>query len=217
MLIDKLKDWTYYCNKLPLYVRNSYGIKEHFEILYELMLTLDANEDDICDCFNFLQSDYENKVIRKYSSLDAYDFTFLDMIASIYGISRTLDVKYVDKDNNAVEKQLRLNNKELYTFIKTRIIQNNYDGSYKQAIEYYRSIGLSVQMFFDSTEPAKCDIYLDLSISSASENIQALFLAGMLTLKSVGIVYNEMIVSFDEVGIWDGADSHGKWDVATWL
>lgn len=217
MLIDKLKDWDYYCNKLPLYVRNSYGIKEHFEILYELMLTLDSNEDDICDCFNFLQNDYENKIIKKYSSLDAYDFTFLDMIASIYGISRALDVKYTDKDNNVIEKQLRLNNKELYTFIKTRIIQNNYDGSYKQAIEYYKSIGLNVQMFFDPTEAAKCDIYLDVSVSSASENIQALFLAGMLTLKSVGITYKEMIVSFDNTGIWDGADSHGKWNVATWL
>lgn len=217
MLIDKLKDWDYYCNKLPLYVRNSYGIKEHFEILYELMLTLDSNEDDICDCFNFLQNDYENKIIKKYSSLDAYDFTFLDMIASIYGISRALDVKYTDKDNNVIEKQLRLNNKELYTFIKTRIIQNNYDGSYKQAIEYYKSIGLNVQMFFDPTEAAKCDIYLDVSVSSASENIQALFLAGMLTLKSVGITYKEMIVSFDNTGIWDGADSHGKWNAATWL
>lgn len=217
MLIDKLKDWDYYCNKLPLYVRNSYGIKEHFEILYELMLTLDSNEDDICDCFNFLQNDYENKIIKKYSSLDAYDFTFLDMIASIYGISRAIDVKYTDKDNNVIEKQLRLNNKELYTFIKTRIIQNNYDGSYKQAIEYYKSIGLNVQMFFDPTEAAKCDIYLDVSVSSASENIQALFLAGMLTLKSVGITYKEMIVSFDNTGIWDGADSHGKWNVATWL
>lgn len=217
MLIDKLKDWDYYCNKLPLYVRNSYGIKEHFEILYELMLTLDSNEDDICDCFNFLQNDYENKIIKKYSSLNAYDFTFLDMIASIYGISRALDVKYTDKDNNVIEKQLRLNNKELYTFIKTRIIQNNYDGSYKQAIEYYKSIGLNVQMFFDPTEAAKCDIYLDVSVSSASENIQALFLAGMLTLKSVGITYKEMIVSFDNTGIWDGADSHGKWNVATWL
>lgn len=217
MLIDKLKDWDYYCNKLPLYVRNSYGIKEHFEILYELMLTLDSNEDDICDCFNFLQNDYENKVIKKYSSLDAYDFKFLDMIASIYGISRAIDVKYVDEDNNVIEKQLRLNNKELYTFIKTRIIQNNYDGSYKQAIEYYRSIGLSVQMFFDPTEAAKCDIYLDVSVSSDSDNIRALFLAGMLTLKSVGITYNEMIVSFDNAGVWDGTESHGKWDVATWL
>ena len=72
-------------------------------------------------------------------------------------------------------------------------------------------------MFFDPTEAAKCDIYLDVSVSSDSDNIRALFLAGMLTLKSVGITYNEMIVSFDNAGVWDGTESHGKWDVATWL
>ena len=217
MLPEKLKNWDYYKEKLPLYVRNSYGIKEHFYIIYGMMIELDKNEIEICDCFNLLQKDYEHNVIEKYDALDGYDFEFLDMIASIYGVNRYLDVSYTDKDNKVVRKTLKLTNQELYTCIKARIIQNNYDGSYKQAIEYYRSIGLSVQMFFDPTEAAKCDIYLDVSVSSDSDNIRALFLAGMLTLKSVGITYNEMIVSFDNAGVWDGTESHGKWDVATWL
>lgn len=217
MLINKLKDWNYYCNKLPLYVRNSYGIKEHFEILFGLMLELDSNENNICDCFDLLQKNYETKIISKYASLDGYDFKFLDMIASIYGINRVIDVTYTDVNNNKINKQLYLNNKELYIFIKTRIIQNNYDGSYKQAIEYYNSIGLNVQMFFDSTEPAKCNIYLDVNNITTSENIQSLFLAGLLTLKSVGITYNEKIVSLEITGIWDGNNSHGLWNVAVWL
>lgn len=217
MLINKLKDWNYYCNKLPLYVRNSYGIKEHFEILFGLMLELDSNENNICDCFDLLQKNYETKIISKYASLDGYDFKFLDMIASIYGINRVIDVTYTDVNNNKINKQLYLNNKELYIFIKTRIIQNNYDGSYKQAIEYYNSIELNVQMFFDSTEPAKCNIYLDVNNITTSENIQSLFLAGLLTLKSVGITYNEKIVSLEITGIWDGNNSHGLWNVAVWL
>ena len=217
MLINKLKDWNYYCNKLPLYVRNSYGIKEHFEILFGLMLELDSNENNICDCFDLLQKNYETKIISKYASLDGYDFKFLDMIASIYGINRVIDVTYTDVNNNKINKQLYLNNKELYIFIKTRIIQNNYDGSYKQAIEYYNSIGLNTQMFFDSTEPAKCNIYLDVNNITTSENIQSLFLAGLLTLKSVGITYNEKIVSLEIIGIWDGNNSHGLWNVAVWL
>lgn len=217
MLINKLKDWNYYYNKLPLYVRNSYGIDEHFKILYEFLLKLDADEEDICSCFNLLQKNYETNIISKYADLDGYDFTFLDMIGSIYGINRAINVSYIDANNNTVNKQILLTNKEFYIYIKTRIIQNNYDGSYIQAIKYYNSIGLNVQMFFDSTEPAKCNIYLDKSLSSTSENIQSLFLAGLLTLKSVGITYNEMITSFDNNGIWNGSNNHGLWDVATWL
>lgn len=217
MLINKLKDWNYYYNKLPLYVRNSYGIDEHFKILYEFLITLDTDEEDICSCFNLLQKNYETNIISKYADLDGYDFTFLDMIGSIYGINRAINVSYIDANNNTVNKQILLTNKEFYTYIKTRIIQNNYDGSYIQAIKYYNSIGLNVQMFFDSTEPAKCNIYLDKSLSAASENIQSLFLAGLLTLRSVGITYNEKITSFNNIGIWNGSDNHGLWDVATWL
>ena len=217
MLPEKLKNWDYYKEKLPLYVRNSYGIKEHFYIIYEMMIELDKNEIEICDCFNLLQKDYEHNVIEKYDALDGYDFEFLDMIASIYGVNRYLDVSYTDKDNKVVRKTLKLTNQELYTFIKARIIQNNYDGSYEQAIKYYQSIGLNIQMFFDPLNAAKCEIYLDVSKSSISENIQSLFLAGLLTLKSVGIVYDEKIVNFSKAGIWNSELSNGKWNEATWL
>ena len=91
-----LKDWNYYYNKLPLYVRNSYGIDEHFKILYEFLITLDTDEEDICSCFNLLQKNYETNIISKYADLDGYDFTFLDMIGSIYGINRAINVSYID-------------------------------------------------------------------------------------------------------------------------
>ena len=217
MLPEKLKNWDYYKEKLPLYVRNSYGIKEHFYIIYGMMIELDKNETEICNCFNLLQEGYEHNVIEKYDSLDGYDFEFLDMIASIYGVNRCLNVSYTDESNNVVRKALKLTNQELYTFIKARIIQNNYDGSYAQAIKYYRSIGLNIQMFFDSSSAAKCDIYLDVSKSAISENIRSLFLAGLLTLKSIGIVYNEKIVNFSKAGIWNSEQSNGKWNEATWL
>ena len=54
MLPEKLKSWDYYKEKLPLYVRNSYGIKEQFYILYGLMIELDKVETEVCDCFNLL-------------------------------------------------------------------------------------------------------------------------------------------------------------------
>ena len=41
MLIDKLKDWQYYYKKLPLYMRNSYGIQEHFRMIFDFMIKND--------------------------------------------------------------------------------------------------------------------------------------------------------------------------------
>lgn len=217
MLIEKLKQWEYYYKKLPLYVRNSYGIKDHFEMIFDMMIEMDINEEEICNCFNLLQDNYISNIIIKYDEIDGYDFKFLDMIADIYGVSRSLDATYINENNVSVTEQLKLTNEELYTFIKARIIQNNYDGSYEQAIQYYDNIGLNIQLFFDSTEPAKCDIYLDLNKLAISKNIQALFLAGLLTIKSVGITYNERLVDFDKAGIWDGTGNHSIWDVTSWL
>ena len=65
MMIDKLKQWDYYYNKLPLYMRNSYGIQEHFKIFYELLLTLDENEDTICKLFDLLDANYLDNVVKK--------------------------------------------------------------------------------------------------------------------------------------------------------
>ena len=38
MLIDKLKQWQYYYKKLPLYMRNSYGIQDHFKMILDYFL-----------------------------------------------------------------------------------------------------------------------------------------------------------------------------------
>ena len=41
MIINKLKSWNYYKEKIPLYIQNSYGIVEHFKILFDLLVQMD--------------------------------------------------------------------------------------------------------------------------------------------------------------------------------
>lgn len=217
MLVQKLKNFEYYYKKLPLYMRNSYGIKDHFEMIFGMMLQLDINEEAICKCFNLFQDNYEEDIIAKYDDINGYSFKFLDMIGSIYGISRNLVVTYGDIHTETITKNVCLNNHEFYIFIKSKIIQNNYDGSYEQAVKYYKSCGLNIEMFFDLGEPAKCNIYLDIDQASVTENIQALFLSGNLTLKSAGIFYDTLMLNFDKAGIWDAENNHSRWDVSTWI
>ena len=40
---DKIKSYEWYYNKLPLYLKNSYGFSEHFKIWYELLISGDKN------------------------------------------------------------------------------------------------------------------------------------------------------------------------------
>lgn len=218
MLIDKLKQWEYYYKKLPLYMRNSYGIKEHFQIIWNVMMQLENVQALTLDAFNLLQNDYVNNVITKYDDVDGYDFKFLDIIGSIYGVNRSLNASFRNDKNEEVNKALYLTNKEFYMLIKARIIQNNYDGSYEQAQSYYDNIGLPLYML-SSSNAAECLLYLGTN-DNTSDNIRALFMANLLTLKSVGITYIRHEIDIDKLGIWAEADaaptSNNTWDLSVW-
>lgn len=223
MLIDKLKQWQYYYKKLPLYMRNSYGIQEHFKMIFDMMIAIDDNEQNICELFDFLQDDYVNNVIAKYDDINGFDFNFLDMIGATYGVNRTLNVQYYRQSTHTnVNKTLRLNNREYYIFIKSRIIQNNYDGTFEQARQYYEGIGLPLYMFttIEDDEHATCYMYLGQN-ENTSDNIRDLYLANLLTLKSVGIIYVLNEIDIYRMAIWADdtikPNNNNSWDVSVWF
>lgn len=217
MLIDKLKTWDYYYKKLPLYMRNSYGIKEHFQIIWNVMMQLEDSQEMILKALDLLQDDYISNVIELYDNVNGYDFSFLDIIGSLYGINRSLNVSYTDSTEEVFEK-LYLTNKELYMLIKARIVQNNYDGSFEQAKTYYNNIGLPIYML-TGNNPAECDLYLGYN-NNVTDNIKHLFMANLLTLKSVGIVYNRIQIDIENIGIWstkyDTPNNNNSWDTSLW-
>lgn len=220
MLIDKLKEWEYYYKKLPLYMRNSYGIPEHFEIVWNVMMQLEMTQEEVLDAMNLLQDDYVSNVIAKYDDANGYDFSFLDVIGSLYGINRYLNVSYVDSyTGKTINKKLYLTNKEFYMLIKARIVQNNYDGTFKQARKYYENIGLPMYMF-TGANPAECYLYLGFN-DNVTDNIRDLFMANLLTLKSVGITYIRYQIDITKMAIWankiDAPNNNNSWDVSVWL
>lgn len=222
MISKKLLNWQYYYTKLPLYIRNDFGIPEQFKMIHELICKLDSVEDEILNCFNLMQYNYENKVIAKYDNINGYDFKLLDIIASIYGINRYMNVSYYSNiENTDINKSLKLTNKELYLLIKSRIIQNNYDGSYQQALEYYNDIDLPIYMFTDQMSPLHCQLYLGLNDNiKNNENMRTLFLANILTLKSVGIVYIVNELDITKIAIWadntELVSTNNQFDLSIW-
>ena len=220
MLIDKLREWEYYYKKLPLYMRNSYGIPEHFEIVWNVMMQLEMTQEEVLDAMNLLQDDYVSNVIAKYDDANGYDFSFLDVIGSLYGINRYLNVSYVDSyTGKTIHKKLYLTNKEFYMLIKARIVQNNYNGTFEQARKYYENIGLPMYMF-TGANPAECYLYLGFN-DNVTDNIRDLFMANLLTLKSVGITYIRYQIDITKMAIWankiDAPNNNNSWDVSVWL
>ena len=197
MLIDKLKNKEYYLQKLTMFLRNSYGIEEQIEVLWKVLLDVDTTIDDV---FNVLSM----------TTTDNVD-DLLDKLAELIGTKRQMDVTYLV---NGVPHYytLTLTNAELLRAIKTRILQNNYVGTFEEFISNYQSIGLEV-LIYDTETPSTVSIVLNDS-PALTNNDKKLFLAGNYTIRSVGIVYQHSILDITQLAIWDAITS--VFDTAQW-
>lgn len=213
MIINKLKSWDYYKEKIPLYIQNSYGIVEHFKILFDLLVQMDLTEDDVLYGFNILDDGYL-AFINNLDDSDTKDSSdILNKIGLLYGVTRTFDVNYIE-NNEAKTVSLHLTNSEFLKLIKARIIQNNYDGSYIQSREFYDKMNLPVYLF-QSANSAEVYVYLDTSIP-LTENEEKMFLANLFTIKSMGITYITSITEVVSLLIWDSTSEFRYWDKGRW-
>lgn len=215
MLIDKLLAWDYYEKKIPLYLRNSYGIVDHFIIVYECLTRVNDIEDTLIKALDIFDENYLT-FINELDTSDTKDKSdILDKLGKLYGLNRDFDVTYLE---NSVEKtaSLHLNNAELLKLIKARIIQNNYTGTYKESRELYEKIELPIYILQTYTA-AYAYLFLDESSSyTLSENEKILFLAGFFTLKSMGIRYATATGDISELALWDSSIDSKSWDVGRW-
>lgn len=214
MLIDKLKEWKYYERKLPLYMRNSYGITEHFVILYELLLQLDKLEDEVMYALNVFDTNYLDFINSLDTSINKDKSDILDKLATLYGLTRDFDVTY-EENNVVVSASLHLNNSELLKLIKARIIQNDYKGTYEESRYLYEKIGFPIYML-QTGEPAYAYLFLDVGQYTPTLNERILFLAGFFTLKSMGIRYATAIGQVVELAIYDSFINSRTWDNGHW-
>lgn len=218
MILEKLKTWEYYQNKIPLFLRNSHGMDEHFKIFFDILKNCDEISDEVLSGFDLFNENYEKNYIEKYEKLnndDTYSLDILDKIGKIYGINRYFDVKYIDENGQETTKELKLTNKELYKLILSKIILLNYDGTYSMARELYDKIGLPIYMFTDNSANVK--LILDTgNQTTITQNIKDLFYANMFTLKSLGITYTIFEADISKLAIYDSTDENLSWDKGIW-
>lgn len=222
ILIDKLKSFDYYKQKLPLYLQNSYGFIEHFRIWYDLLVGQSnvtgvvGVSDTILDLIGIFDADYIEKLNVYEGSESGTKSDLLDKLGNLFGVKRGVRVTYYNSSNTLVSENITLDNKDFLLLIKAQVIKNYCNGSYLQIKEYYENSGLFI-VTKNTTSPATVDIYLnDIPDSkyTYSENVRKLFLSGLLNIKSMGIRYLYSIQSLFDILIWDN-ETKG-WDEGAW-
>lgn len=209
MLNDTLLDLDYYLDKLSTYFKSVHGIEEQFSMIHNILVKMNDEIDNTFTCLDVMKPTYMSDLQNLLNTDDNVDI--LDRIAFIYGVQRVFTSTYYDSiSGQTVTYNFELDNYELLTLIRARIIQNCFKGSYEDCMKFYELIGLSDNIVIvNDVNNATCNIFLrPLGSTSISENIQAMFLSGFLTLQSVGIIYNHRNYDIVVYALWDS----GKWD-----
>lgn len=227
VLNDTLKDFKYYKNKIPMYLRQSEGFIEHFKIWYDVLVgkTKIQNDEEIFNnglvavadiLFNLLDifdKSYltmsELHTIETFNDEHAEDINdTLDKIALLFGLQRNFRVQYYNNEMELIVEDLSLTNEELLTLTKIQIIKNYCNGSYEQLYNLYTNYVDLPLLITTSVEPATANIYLAnaSSIMLLSDSIKHMFLAGLLTIQQMGITYRYNLLNLDNLLFWSSED-----------
>lgn len=217
---DTLSNFSYYKKKIPLFYRDSYGFVDQFEMLFRRMLGESDNGiiyvgDQILFGYNIFDEKYKEYL----STLDpgGYSCDILEKVASLFGLTRKITVTY-DDNGTSITETLTLTNEELLTITYAEIIKNNFLGTREECNQFYKLIALNVFSLDDETHRGRAKLVLAVTPErNYSSNIQKLFLAGRLTLASVGIEYTYSIDYFTSSNlIWDSTQQDEMWDFSNW-
>lgn len=218
---ETLKEFDYYKRKLPIYLQNSEGFQEHFRIWYDFLAQgVVKNADILLNLLLIFDKDYLSYLesIDEEMSPDSEYCDILDKLGSIFGVNRHFKVTYEDA-GAPITEQLSLDNNDFLILIKAQIIRNYCEGTREQMEEYYKSVGLQIYVQTDTTSTATANLYLTEGVGNTdydySENVQKMFLAGMLRIESMGIKYQESYLDVSRILFWDNANS--LWDSEEWI
>ena len=224
---DKIKSYEWYYNKLPLYLKNSYGFSEHFRIWYELLVSGDKKGIvNVGDTLLYLFNIFDENFLQTIANLPDSGATegnygtvsdFLDKLGYLFGVIRNFSVTYKNDNNEDVTEDLSLNNEDFLLLIKAQIIKNYCEGTYEQIKGYYNSAGLDV--FLITTEDgASAHVYLAATPDSTkySLNVKKMFKSGLMRIESMGITYTEGVRALDWFLTWDSTKAKEYWDTGVW-
>lgn len=212
MLPDKLKQWSYYKDKLPLYIKKDAGICGMLETMVDLLPVLDNVEEQAFNCFDIMNDDYYNVYVKPWNDANK-TYALFDLLGKMYGITSrkmvlSLQVQKTDGSITFEKINVQLTDYLFWLLLKARIIQRNYKGTYKESKEYYKKAGIDIMLqtnYATSDEFGSCTLWYDISKyknKSFYENLDYLVRSGLLTLQSEGIEYVIKQIDVSKFGKW---------------
>lgn len=239
MLNNRLLDKSYYLNAMSKFLLNSYGTEERYDVYLKILKNLDDVSESIfsrIDIYNVGGWDDSNYFTRNNVDENSTTDAWLDIIASIYNINRTMNITYLDSRQTpevSVTETITLDNWELFMYIKVIISRLNYQGTAKEIIDLYgngvpdgtnnndiKYLGIAYLWNFGlGSAQLSCKVVLNnLSLidmfnnNTGHQNICKLFLSDKLLIESLGITYNKELGSTLEFARFDSAKFYDAGD-----
>lgn len=205
MIRKDLLEFKYYLDRLSMFMNESYGIQEQVEIFYQQLKTIDENFDYLLeklDIFNISEEEYKEDLPSE----------ILDKIGAIFGCYRKFTILL-----NGDYEEIELNDEDFLIYIKCQIVKQNFQGTREELTGIYTTYedtklteNAILDLIFvyvlhqvpEGNPPilnsVQCNIYWT-NYTQYSENLRKLFLAGYLTIESVGILYNRLLRNVDDL------------------
>ena len=217
LLPQTLRDFKYYEQKLPLYLRNDEAFTEHFQIWYELLMgngyDVAYNEFDgispTSDLLLHLLNIFSETFLQDLQSLHNTGETsdLLDKLAELFGLKRNFSFDYyaTSQSTTTTTASVNLTDEQLLLILHAQIIKNNNDGTYQLDAQYYedafRQFNLQIVSVNTEIDPATVNVYLNGVVDETSI-YQQLFRGGFLTIEHLGIKYNYNVATIDDTLLW---------------
>ena len=93
-IVKELLTDTYYFNRMSMFLRESYGIKERIEVLAKIIKRLDEVYEKIIgelNVFDIFDEDYSTNYEIDESKTNQY----LDRVGNIFGLKRSFTIKMI--------------------------------------------------------------------------------------------------------------------------
>lgn len=189
MIREDLLEFQYYLDKLSMFMKESYGITEQVEIFYRQLYEVNIKLDYFFSKLNI----FENQIEIPHD--------ILDVIGSIFGLYRQFTIQVNNQDI-----QIDLNDEDFLTYIKCQIVKQNFKGTYEEIKKLYttddtQALYTGMNFIYNLTESMLCRIYFS-NYTNYDTDIQNLFLAGYLTVESMGISYQRVLQNIGNLSMF---------------
>lgn len=223
MLKERLLTNDYYLDQLTLLLSQSYGVPQQVKYYVSLLRNLNQTIDEFWINMGYDKDDLSTPLdINKINDYSKTESDLLDKLAKIYGGGKNMYISYYTNSNVKKDVNVALNNTELYVYIYSQILRNNYGGTNGEMQEFYDklktisngAVDILVYTNQDGNEGGYVIEYMKSDFtgdeSQTLNNYEIMFLGGYFTIKSIGISYNHNLFDYNKAVLWD--DENTKWD-----